>query len=281
MYEGYSPPANPGVVPDADPWSLAEPRATGYRGPKPSGITPLPDEVSAPDFGSGAPIPLEGGGYAYDVQEMQSPWDDPTWTDAGAAPRRGGRPPWDPDANWAGNGPSGDVLRAQDQGGAALRRSVAGADVELLDAGWASKPAGEIAEYAQEPPDSYFRMGRNSYPQTNPPWDNRRATARGTDETRATVTPRMVGARHKTYIRDAVTTDAMLPVSHRPGWGVMQRPWIGRQAVTIATTMGLPDWGYYSPLESPSGLRVLPPDPDQGNAYTADVQGESDDGGWY
>jgi hypothetical protein len=279
-YEGYTPPGQAAyVVPDSDPWSLAEPRAAGYRGPKPSGVTPVPGEDSPEDFGTGGVIPLEGGGHAWDVQEMQAPWDEPAWSEAGARPRRGGRPAWDPDSNWAGNGPAGGQLRSQDQGGAALRRSVAGADVDMLDAGWQSKPAGEEAVYWQEPPDSYFRMGRNAYPETNPDWRNERSVARATDEPRAPVTPRMKGARHKAYIRDAVTTDAMLPVSYRQGWGIMQRPWTGRQAVTVATTLGLPDWGYYSPQPSPSGLRVLPPDPDQGSAYSADDS--EGDGEWY
>jgi hypothetical protein len=250
MYDAYTEFSGPDpqVLPDYDPFEKGGPRVTGWRTGKPSSFSSVPEENAGydPEIESADVGYVEGGGHLYGFQGMRPPWDQ-----SGAGIRSYGRPPWDQ---------TGAGLRSADQGGAARRREVPGSDVDA-DWGFSNKTQGDVAVYYQEPPDSYFRMGENMYPETNPSWENNRAAARGTDEARATVPIRMPGAKQKTYVFTPETQEAMQPVSYRDSWGAVQRPWApGKIAQTVGTVRGIPEWSQYAPLDSPEGDRQIPPD---------------------
>jgi hypothetical protein len=271
-YSSYQTAPDPSVVPDDNPFDLATPRVHGWRTGKPSSFTTLPaDDPSADhDMESAEVGTEEGGGHLYAFQSMR-----PAPGTSGAQVRSGGRPPWMTD---------GSYLRSQDQGGAAARREVQGSDVFTDSFGnpvasassvdFSSKTPGDQGIYYQEPDDSYFEMGRNAYPRVNQPWNNNRASARNTDDARATVPLRLPGAKQKTYVLSEVSQDAMRPVTYYESYGVQRRPFApGRTAQTIGTIQGIPEWSQYSMQPSPAGMRQIPED-----ASAIDAQIAIDDG---
>lgn len=265
VYDTYDNPQSPDSIPEVpayDPYGFGQERITGYRSGRPSAWTPMPSDVMPDDYIDEMNIlGPEGGGYRYAYETLypaieETQGYDPISLGNGAKVRSKGRPPW---------GENGSRLRAEDQGGAAANREVGGEDWEpgtQLDYGFQNKHPGEVGQYYQEPPDSYFRMGRNFYPETNPPYDNKRAQARGTDAARADIPVRVPGAKQKRYIMSPSTQEAMRPVTYSPFWeGAYHRPDVPRVAVTIANTMGMPDWQYYNMQPSPMGARTIPADP--------------------
>jgi hypothetical protein len=211
----------------------------------PGGSEPSPEELLGPEAWGYCPEDMQPG-HALPYLETYPRWSPPAPRDA-----TGGYPSW---------AQTGDTLRELDHGVAAERTTGYQPDTRQVMP-FQGKLVGGV-EPATEADVSQVLI-QTSDVQLMKPLENVRATARGTDVPRSTITPVVTGQRIKQW---STRGDAMLPVQT----DMIFRPWWMRGAGTgpagyLAANQVVPT----DPIQ-----RDVPPDP-----YLGPLSGQGEDPG--